>query len=134
MNYLLDTHVLLWALNDDKNLPEEIRNILTNENNNIYVSMASLWEVEIKHLKFPKLFKDSSLNVSTSIMLTDYYLVNIEADDLFTLDSIVSEKVHNDPFDHILLATAKSRGLTLITHDKKMSEYKSVNSIVFWKQ
>lgn len=131
MNYLLDTHVLLWALNNSNNLPENIKEILSNENNNIFVSVASLWEAEIKHLKYPESFDDTSFMLETSLMFTDYNLINIEADDVNSLYSVVDNKVHNDPFDHILLATAKNRGLTLITHDKKMSEYKSVNSIVF---
>jgi len=48
MDFLLDTHALIWFLNGDKNLPEKIKKIIEDENNTCYVSIASLWEMAIK--------------------------------------------------------------------------------------
>ena len=48
MKLLLDTHVLLWALEDSPRLPFEIREEIISENNEVYVSVASLWEIAIK--------------------------------------------------------------------------------------
>ena len=53
MKVLLDTHILLWALSNDLRLPEKARKLIENENNEIYYSIISLWEVEIKHLTHP---------------------------------------------------------------------------------
>ena len=53
MNVLLDTHILLWALSNDVRLPEKARVLIENEMNEIYYSIISLWEVEIKHLTHP---------------------------------------------------------------------------------
>lgn len=49
MRYLLDTHVILWALIDDKRIPKDIKEKLLNSNNQVYYSTVSPWEVEIKH-------------------------------------------------------------------------------------
>ena len=51
MKYLLDTHIILWALAGDKHLTQEVRNIIEDDRNEIYYSTASTWEIEVKHLK-----------------------------------------------------------------------------------
>ena len=53
MKYLLDTHIILWALIDDQRLSIETKNIILNPDHSIYYSTVSPWEVEIKHLKDP---------------------------------------------------------------------------------
>ena len=49
MRYLADTHILLWALADDPQLPNSVRDILLDESVEIYYSFANVWEVAIKH-------------------------------------------------------------------------------------
>ena len=49
MNILLDTHILIWALNDDPRLPEKARDLILDEGNVVYYSSVSIWEVSIKH-------------------------------------------------------------------------------------
>lgn len=49
MKYLLDTHIILWALINDSRLDESIKKIIYNNNNSIYYSTASVWEVEINY-------------------------------------------------------------------------------------
>ena len=46
---LLDTHIILWAISKDKRLTNKIRSYLLNPNNDIYYSIASMWEVQIKY-------------------------------------------------------------------------------------
>ncbi|MGL6199624.1 MAG: PIN domain-containing protein [Lachnospiraceae bacterium] len=53
MKVLLDTHILLWAISDDARLTEKARKLIENEDNEIYYSIVSLWEVEIRHLLHP---------------------------------------------------------------------------------
>jgi PIN domain nuclease of toxin-antitoxin system len=48
MNILLDTHILLWALTENQNLPQQAIGIISDMNNKIYYSIASVWETEIK--------------------------------------------------------------------------------------
>ena len=49
MKVLIDTHIALWALMDDPKMPKTAKQILMDENNDIYYSTASVWEVAIKH-------------------------------------------------------------------------------------
>ena len=53
MKILLDTHILLWAISNDSKLPEMARKLIENEENEIYYSIVSLWEVELKRLAHP---------------------------------------------------------------------------------
>ncbi len=50
MKILLDTHILLWTISNDLKLPEKARKLIENEENEIYYSIVSLWEVELKRL------------------------------------------------------------------------------------
>jgi PIN domain nuclease of toxin-antitoxin system len=49
MNLLLDTHIFLWFVNDDPRLSDRLKDLIENEDNIIYVSVASIWEMSIKH-------------------------------------------------------------------------------------
>lgn len=53
MKLLIDTHILLWALLDDDRLPQKARELLTPTENDVYYSIISLWEIELKHLLHP---------------------------------------------------------------------------------
>lgn len=53
MNLLLDTHILIWALNGDPRLPERARDMILDNGNAIYYSSVSIWEVSIKHANHP---------------------------------------------------------------------------------
>ena len=54
MKLLLDTHILIWALNDDPRLPKKARELLLKPENSIYYSVVSIWEVAIKHAIHPE--------------------------------------------------------------------------------
>ena len=54
MNILLDTHIAIWALNDDPDLTEQARDLILDPNNNIYYSTVSVWKVLLKHERRPK--------------------------------------------------------------------------------
>lgn len=49
MNLLLDTYVVIWFITDDKKLPNKIKSTVENTDNNVFVSLASLWEMGIKY-------------------------------------------------------------------------------------
>ena len=54
MKVLLDTHIILWALENNAKLPKKAREIIENEHNQIYYSTASVWEIAIKHMAHPE--------------------------------------------------------------------------------
>ena len=131
MEVLLDTCTLLWAINDQDKIPENIKEIINDYDNDIFVSTASLWEIEIKHLKNSELMPYDSVSVFNAIIESDFKLINVRDEYVMELGNIVKQRIHNDPFDHLLLAMAKEEKMTLITHDEFISQYKGIDIINF---
>ena len=117
MRCLLDTQVMLWWLLDDPRLGEDPRELLAL--NPCVVSVASIWEVAIKHRigkleVSPIVFRDQSIAAG--------------ADLLPVLDSHVIETaqlpmLHQDPFDRLLIAQARVEGLMAVSSDRQWSGY-----------
>ena len=131
MKYLLDTHIIMWALIDDPRINDEVKRIILNTNNSIYYSSASSWEVEIKHLKNTS-FKLSAEQFCFLCDQNGLLNIPITNDHVNVLKDI--EKAggleHNDPFDKMLLAQAKKEKMTFITHDSKFKNYEESNIIL----
>lgn len=127
MKILLDTHIALWAIADSKKLSEEATQMLEAEKNKIYYSIASVWEVAIKHK-----IKPEQMPISEEAFLdlcedTGFELLPVEAEHIFavkTLKRPADAPKHNDPFDRILLAQAKSENMNFLTHDSLIPFYK----------
>jgi|SRR3989338_962061 len=115
MRYLLDTHIFIWWMEKNKRLSKDIFNLLNNPQNQIFLSVASVWELIIKKakkkLKTPK-------DVQGGIKASGFIPINIEM--LHVLDLEKLPMHHNDPFDRIIISQAKIEHLTLITADKKI--------------
>ena len=127
MELLLDTCSLLWALFDDKKLPESVREMLKNIDNDVYVSSASLWEIAIKNTKHPDLMPYSLDDVYNVIInYTDYIVLPIRPNHLLVLDEIIKQNIHQDPFDHIIMATSQVENLPLITSDSNIKHYQGI--------
>jgi PIN domain nuclease of toxin-antitoxin system len=122
VTYLLDTHVLLWALQDDPRLSRRIREILLKGQDRLLWSAASTWELSIKaslgRIRFAK-------------PLSEYLPMKLAAEGIETLH-ISSDHAartetlplhHRDPFDRLLVAQAQLEDATLITSDVRMREY-----------
>ena len=65
------------------------------------------------------------------IECSDFELVDVKKEDISELKSIISQNVHSDPFDHILLSMAKKEALTIVTHDSNIKEYKDVEILSY---
>lgn len=125
MKYLLDTHTLLWALNDDPKLPLSVREILIDQNNTIYVSVCSIWEIAIKN-KLGKLEDNAKTVVNLCTRAGVIFLsVGYESVcNLYNLNISDNDRITKDPFDNMLVAQSKTNNLILLTHDSKMSYFK----------
>lgn len=119
MEILLDTHILIWALSDPKKLNPKARGQIESAENLAFVSLASLWELQIKEsinkVKLPK-------NFFESIEPCGFELLPINLSHIQYLRKLPLH--HRDPFDRMLIAQANCEGLTLITSDKAISKYK----------
>lgn len=119
MRLLLDTHALLWYVQDDKRLPDLARKAINYFG--CYYSMATLWEIAIK-----KSIDKLELNVSMGKFANDCETLGIRR--LYAmprhLDVLVQlPHIHRDPFDRLLVAQAISDGLTLVTKDRMIPKY-----------
>lgn len=118
MRILLDTHVLLWWLDDDAALSSSFRSAIANVRNEVWVSAVSFAEIAIKQsvdkLKAPFISDD---------------LVAEQGMSLLSLDATHARKVrelplhHRDPFDRMLIAQAIEEDLVLATVDERISRY-----------
>lgn len=119
--YLLDAHNLLWYFGGDQQLPEAAKNTIADLENTIFVSIASLWEIAIKHslgkLDLPRPFD----NFEQSIQQEGFELLPIRFDDL----KIVARPPfhHKDPFDRLLIAQSLSLDYPLIGRDEVFDAY-----------
>ena len=126
MNLLLDTHIAIWALNDDSALSQKARELILDPDNTIYYSTVSVWEVLLKHARRPDNIPFNETDFSEGckeagfvpLGLADKHILAVH-----TLSRPDTVKEHNDPFDQLLLAQAKVENLSFLTHDELIPGY-----------
>lgn len=126
MKILLDTHIAIWAVLDSEKLSDEARAMLLDEDNEIYYSAASVWEITIKHLTHPETFLYSGKQLESGCEANGFVslpIYNRHSAELETLARQQGAPVHKDPFDRMLLAQAKSEGMKFMTHDSMILYY-----------
>ena len=126
MKLLLDTHIILWALDDNPKLPNQARALIMDAQNDIYYSSASIWETTIKYMSRPDKIRISGSKLSELCREMGYQMLPIADNHVKVLETLVyhnKNQVHNDPFDRIMIAQAKADGLKFVTHDSKIPFY-----------
>jgi PIN domain nuclease of toxin-antitoxin system len=118
MNLLLDTHILLWWLDDPTLISSEAQTLIREETNIIYVSSASVWEIVIKKA-LGKL--DAPDNLPEMIDVCRFTPLPITVAHAMGVQSLSHH--HRDPFDRMLIAQAITEGLTIISRDSYISSY-----------
>ena len=131
MKLLLDTHVLIWALSLPERLPEYITEMICNENNDVYVSAVSLWEISIKHKKSPHKMPFSSIQIRDYCQRAGYIFLSISVDSVSTFD-VTSFDNNNDPFDQMLVSQSIANNMKFLTHDEKIKQF-GVGNIEFFE-
>jgi len=122
MNYLLDTHALIWFLNGDKDLSTKARKAIESADAINFVSIASLWEIAIK-ISLERLeLKMPFQTLSQEILNNSFQILPIVFEDILILSKLKFH--HRDPFDRILISQAINNNFTLISKDKHFESYK----------
>lgn len=122
MKFLLDSHALLWWDQQPEQLSDSVRAVLRDRNNTVLVSVASLWELQIKQ-QLGKL--------DTGIPLQELVRSQQETNGILVLAITFSHVVdldnlplhHRDPFDRMLIAQARVEGATLVSKDAIFGQY-----------
>ena len=119
MKLLVDTHLLLWAAADM--LPKKAEPYFTNEENILFFSSASIWEIIIKKgLNRPD-FQVDPAALYHGLLYNGYKELSISSVHALFVSDLPD--VHKDPFDRILIAQAKAENAALLTSDKLVSQY-----------
>lgn len=118
MNLLLDTHVLIWALENNSALSESARDAIIDGSNMVFVSSASVWEISIKTAMGKLVVPD---NLIEEIAIHRFTQLSINFDHAKLAGEL--PEIHKDPFDRMLIAQAMTEKLTLITNDSQISNY-----------
>ncbi|MGH9399976.1 MAG: type II toxin-antitoxin system VapC family toxin [Thermoanaerobaculia bacterium] len=118
MRLLLDTHVFLWWLANDRRLHASEREAIRDGGNGVYLSAASVWEIVIKQalgrLRTPEPASAAALRSGLQPLPITFEHAEATA----TLPPL-----HNDPFDRLLMAQARVESLTLVSYDPVIREY-----------
>jgi PIN domain nuclease of toxin-antitoxin system len=118
VQYLLDTHTLIWWLANDANLSLDAKNVITDPSNLIFVSAASTWEIAIKK-SLGKL--ESPDDLLKQIKVNQFKSLPIDLEETLVVETLPT--YHQDPFDRILIAQAQFFDLTIITRDRQFEFY-----------
>ena len=130
MRVLLDTHILLWALSNDCRLPKEAKRIIDNENNEVYYSILSIWEVENKHILHPTEMQFNGKDIIHFCKESKFIKLILKEEHIIELSNLKREENaprHKDPFDRMLICQAISENIFLVTHDKLLQYYQCDN-------
>lgn len=121
MRILLDTHAFIWFAEDDMQLDHSIKSFIEKPTNNIFLSIASIWEMAIK-LQLDKLKVDKSISeIINLVTLNGFDLLPILPVHIIKLTTLKFH--HRDPFDRIIIAQGLVENCKIVSKDKAFDEY-----------
>lgn len=121
MKLLLDTHILLWAAGNPERLSEEAYILLSDQQNELFFSAASIWEIVIKSSLGRDDFQVDVRVLRRGLVDNGYHELPITSQHTIGVDHL--PLIHKDPFDRILVAQANVEGITLLTADALVAQY-----------
>jgi len=121
-HFLADTSVVIWTISRSDRLSARVKRALADATGSIAVSVASVWEIVVKH-QAGKLVFDMSLDLAVDQILyrSPWTIAPIIPEHLPVLANL--PMLHKDPFDRILIAQAQHQNLTILTPDEKIRNY-----------
>ena len=128
MKLLIDTHVLLWLAGDSKNLSTKVVDLILDEQNSLFLSFASIWEIQIKSqlgkLNITKLLPEL---IQQQCQVNDIQKLDVKLEHIYALKDLQNH--HRDPFDRLLIAQTQTENMTMVSADRVFGLY-GVN--LFW--
>jgi PIN domain nuclease of toxin-antitoxin system len=127
MNFLFDTHTILWFLDGSSSLSQNAKKSIENTHSTKFISIASLWEITIKQ-GLGKISTAIPLEeLMRSILENGFEILPLDFGHILTLSRL--EDFHRDPFDRIIIAQALTENLGLISKDRNFNLYSGVKLV-----
>lgn len=127
MNYILDTHTLIWFMEGDVFLSANAKRAIEDQRNTKYVSIASLWEIAIKISLGKLLLKKPLEEFLNNLSQTNINILPLKFSHFVRISKL--EFIHKDPFDRIIICQSLEENLSIIGKDQNFPAY-GVN--LFW--
>ena len=121
MSILLDTHILLWALDDVGKIPSALRSELANPSIDVFFSAVCVWEIAIKSAKKRPEFTWNPYTARQEALSIGF--AELPIDGMAAARVVTLPPIHRDPFDRFLVAQSLETGHTLYTADKIVASY-----------
>lgn len=118
MKLLLDTHVVLWWLDDPNFLSSEARDAISEPANDVFVSSVVAWEIAIKR-SLGKL--TAPAGIATAIVDAGFKELPVRFSHAWSVETLPAH--HRDPFDRMLIAQAIAESCTMVTRDSAIATY-----------
>lgn len=118
MSLLLDTHVLLWALTNDPTLSDAARTAITEGHNRVWVSAVSAWEITVKKALGKLRAPDDLVD---QLARRRFLPLDVTVAHALAVGELPAH--HDDPFDRLLVAQARTEGLQLVARDARIGRY-----------
>jgi PIN domain nuclease of toxin-antitoxin system len=121
LNFLVDTHLLLWAAGEPSKLSKSAQKVLSDASSILWFSAASIWEVAIKRGLGRGDFQIEPQALRRGLIENGWLEAAVSGEHAVATLSL--PPIHKDPFDRMLLAQVQVEGYTLLTSDKIVATY-----------
>ncbi|MEW6493552.1 MAG: type II toxin-antitoxin system VapC family toxin [Cyanobacteriota bacterium] len=122
MKLLLDTHIFLWFISGDSRLSASFRDAIRNPDNDVYLSVVSVWEAIIKY-QLGKLPLPESPETYLPKQRTRHQIASLPVDEESVAQLAKLPALHRDPFDRLLICQALQHELVIVTADTAIMAY-----------
>jgi len=128
---LLDTHVVLWTLDNHNRLSQKVESIISDLNTDCFVSIISFFEITIKQ-NISKLELSKSIQeYMDEVQRIGIILLPVKDEYLNNYNNIPLFENHSDPFDRLILATAFTEKLQILSTDNKFQLYRDIVNVIW---
>jgi PIN domain nuclease of toxin-antitoxin system len=124
MQYIIDTHTFIWFSGSNPSLSERAKTIIENPENEIYISIASLWEISIKNSLGKLDLKIPYAEMVAKLELSDFVILPITAKDTIVVNEMPWR--HKDPFDRVIIAQSIVYNMPVISADVVFDAYEKL--------
>ena len=121
MRLLCDTHLILWAMDHPHRLSKLATSLLIDNDNQLFFSALSIWEVAIKATLGRKDFDFDPSKLRRGLLNNGYVELPVVSEHAIAVQSLPI--LHKDPIDRLLVAQATVEGITLLTSDRQVAKY-----------